>query len=302
MQPVVEDARHARVGRARVPRRGDGAQREHDRGRRGARAPVAQQRGGEQRHHDQRAPDPGEVARQVVAHPPRVDPAGGVGRVGDRRHDGGRHRGPRHVPAQAPFAGADLVEVHPPAAVAGVELRHRPAARAADQQRQQQRRGEHEDRGVERDAGEDPHPARARQRPGLERGRRAGVRAHAERERALERVAVLRGDRVPVDPVGARGELARGREHEPPPLGHAQGGRHRSPAADGSQRRTGQPPVQRLGEDEHDPLRRRLEPLPGRGLGAHVGGMAEGGRRPRERDGEDGGQGEETAHPAGLRV
>ena len=70
----------------------------------------------------------------------------------------------------------------------------------------------------------------------------------------------------------------------------------------GAEGRAGEPAVQRLGEHEHDALRRGLQPLSGRGLGAHVGGVAEGGRRPRERDGEDGGQGEEAAHPAGLRV
>ena len=61
------------------------------------------------------------------------------------------------------------------------------------------------------------------------------------------------------------------------------------------------PPMLHLAALRH-PLRRGVQPLPGRGLGAHVGGVAEGGRRPRERDGEHGGQGEETAHPAGLRV
>ena len=143
-----------------VPRGGDGAEREHDRARRGARAAVAQQRGGDQRHHHERPARPGDVARQVVAHPAGIHAPGRVGRVGDGRHDGGRHRRPREVPAQPALTRADLLQVHAAALVAGVQVRHRPAARAADQQRQQQRRGEHEDRRVERDPGEDPHPAR----------------------------------------------------------------------------------------------------------------------------------------------
>ena len=95
-----------------MARGGDGAEREHDRARRGARAAVAQQRGGDQRHHHERPAGAGEVARQVIAHPAEVDAAGRVGRVGDRRHDGGRHGRPREVPAQPALARADLLQVH----------------------------------------------------------------------------------------------------------------------------------------------------------------------------------------------
>jgi hypothetical protein len=172
------------------------------------------------------------------------------------------------------------------------------SARAADQQRQQQRGREHEHRCVERDPRRDPHDAPARQRPGLERGRRARVRAHAERERALERVAVLGGDGVPVDPVGARVQLARGRDHEPLAVAvHAHGRRHRRAAAGRADRGLGQAPVQRLGEHEHDPRRRRLQPLPGRGLGADVRRVSVRARRAQER-GEHGGWEREQAHPA----
>src|SRR4051794_25525675 len=61
VQPVVEDARHARLGRAGVAGGGDGAEREHGRGRGGARDAVAQQRGDGEEHDDERAPDAGGV-------------------------------------------------------------------------------------------------------------------------------------------------------------------------------------------------------------------------------------------------
>ena len=297
VQPVVEDARDARLGRARVTRRRDPAERQHDRARRRARPPVAQGGGGDQRHDHQRAPDPGEVAGQVVAHPARVDPARGVGRVGDRRHHRGRHGRPREVAAQAPLARADVVEVDPAALVARVQVRHGPAARARDQQRQQQRRRQHQDRRVERDPGRDPHRAAAGQRPGLERRRRARVRAHAERERALQGVPVLGRDGVPVDPVGAGGQLARGRQDEPLAVLHGHGRRDRRAAAGRPQRRAREPLVERLGEHEHHARGRALQALAGRGLGADVGGVPVGARRPYER-GEQGGWEREQAHPA----
>ena len=65
-----------------------------------------------------------------------------------------------------------------------------------------------------------------------------------------------------------------------------------------AQRGAREPPVERLGEDEHDAPRRGLQALAGRRLGADVGGMAIRARRPREHDQQRSGEREEPAHPA----
>ena len=108
---------------------------------------------------------------------------------------------------------------------------------------------------------------------------------------------VLGRDGVPVDPVGARGQLARRGEDEPLAVLRGQDGRDRRAAARPAARRAREPPVERLGEHEHHARGRALQPLPGRGLGPDVGGVPVGGRRPRER-GEQGGWEREQAHPA----
>ena len=172
------------------------------------------------------APGAGDAARQVVAQARGVEPARGLGGVGDDREHGRGDRRPREVAAQAGGARAHGLGVGGRRRRLGAGGQDRDAAAArrrgtpAPGGSGSRRSGTGQPRGRLTSSGSSSSATSTStvvysamraairappslQRAGLDRGRRAGRGAHAERERALERVAVLGGDGVPVDPVGA---------------------------------------------------------------------------------------------------
>jgi hypothetical protein len=279
---------------------------------RGQRREPRRAAGQRERHRDagqdpepRRAGGPGE---QVVGQRGRRDPSRGGeclhggGQRGEAQGEDARVVGERARPRRRPV-GVDAR----PGRSGPQGWRHQPAlAAAADQGLDEQRAREQQQRQVQPRADGRAHPAAPGERALLQRRGPAHRRPHAEPERALERMAVIGGDRSPLHPVGPAGQGRAGREHQPPAIHQPLAGGHHAIPRPVIEPGLAQRRVQRLREDQHDPGGRILQALAGRRRrpaqrrvsqdGGGAGAQRDQRRRQRDEDEAD-----EAAHGHGTR-
>jgi hypothetical protein len=163
------------------------------------------------------------------------------------------------------------------------------------QHAQQDRSGKDEQRDIQQRPRQDAADAAASERALCQRvlAARRG-RAHAERERALERVPVLGGHRVPLDAIGAAGQGPIGSQDQPVAPRRRRQRADTPTARDGDQPGAAQAKVDRLGEPHRDRGRRGLQALARRRVGAEERRMAVCGGR--QNDPERQADGQRAAH------
>ena len=200
VQQVARERDAAEVGAERVAAAGDRGQRQH-RCRAGAfgRPPRGQHHRRQQHRRDGQARVPGEIREEIGVERVAAEATPGVGHIGQRRQQREHHRHAtdrdRDSPLPAGYVATAVVGNEPAGGLApGREQR------AAEDAPAEQDQG-----AVERRVQQRAQPAAAGERPGRRGlGRACHGGAHPERVRALGRVPVVGGDRVPpqlVDPA-----------------------------------------------------------------------------------------------------